>query len=98
MAKRGRPAKTSFYHTRWHKVGLNEQRATEVLGVDVDIIKQWDKEGAPALAERFLLLWDSKNVGIEGWNGFLFSRGVLRYKNRRWTPAMLKAMHGTRSA
>ena len=88
--------KSSFYHTRWNRVGLNEQRAAEILGVTVEDVQRWDIEDAPVMAERLLLLWDSKNVGIEGWGGFLFSRGVLRWKNRRWTPSMLKAMHEQR--
>lgn len=44
------------------------------------------------MAERLLLLWDSKHVGFDGWEGFAFSRGVLRWKNRRWMPTTLKAM------
>lgn len=96
MAKRGRPNKSSFYHTRWNKVGLNEQRAAELLGVDIDTVKQWDKDGAPVMAERLLLLWDSKRIQIEGWEGFLFSRGILRWKNRRWTAASLMAMEDQR--
>lgn len=88
MAKK----KSSFYHTRWNRVGLNIQRAAEILGVTIEDVQRFDIEGAP-MAERFLLLWDSKNVGIDGWSGFIFSRGVLRWKNRRWTPAMLKAIH-----
>lgn len=77
--------KSSFYHVR-NKAGLNEQRAADILGVTLEDIKQYDNTGAPLMAERLLQLWDSKHVGVEGWNGFLFSRGVLRYKNRRWTP------------
>lgn len=87
--------KSSFYHTRWNRCGLNEARAAEVIGCTVDDVKRFDAEGAP-IPERLLLLWDSKNVGHDGWDGFLFSRGVLRYKNRRWTPGMLKAWHDQR--
>ncbi|MCQ8130827.1 hypothetical protein [Methylomonas rivi] len=84
--------KSSFYHTRWNRCGLNEARAAEVIGCTVEDIQRFDDEGAP-IAERLLLLWDSKHVNHDGWDGFLFSRGVLRFKNRRWTPAMLKAWH-----
>ncbi|MCQ8103899.1 hypothetical protein NP590_07275 [Methylomonas sp. SURF-2] len=87
--------KSSFYHTRWNRCGLNEARAAEVIGCTIDDIRRFDAEGAP-IAERLLLLWDSKHVGCDGWDGFLFSRGVLRWKNRRWTPAMLKAVHDQR--
>jgi len=92
MAKK----KSSFYHTRWNRVRLNAERAADILGVSVEDVQRWDDEGAPVMAERLLLLWDSKNVGVEGWDGFLFSRVVLRWKNRRWTPAGLKAMHDQR--
>lgn len=86
--------KSSFYHTRT-KVRLNEQRAAEIIGVSVDDVKRFDDEGAP-IPERLLLFWDSKNIGLDGWEGFLFSRGVLRWKNRRWTPSMLKNYHDQR--
>ncbi|WP_426993791.1 hypothetical protein [Methylomonas sp. CM2] len=85
---RGRPSKARFYHVRWNKVGLNQERAAEVLGVDVDTIERWDQEGNE-LAERHLLLWDQKHVGVEGWEGFIFTRGKLKYKSHRWTPRSL---------
>jgi len=40
--KRGPKRKSSFYHLRWNKVGLNEERAAEVLGVSVDEIRRYD--------------------------------------------------------
>jgi len=36
-----------------------------------------------------LLLWDRKNVGVPGWDGWLFSRGCLIYKRQRWRPELL---------
>ncbi len=81
--------KSNFYHIRNKRVGINEQRAAEILGVTVEDVLRFDVEGAPAMAERLLLLWDAKNLGVEGWDGFLFSRGVLRFKNHRWTPATM---------
>lgn len=89
--KRGRPAKSSFYHTRWHKVGLNQSRAAEVLGVSAEEIAEFDRIGN-AIAERYLLLWDKKHLSGE-WSGFIFCRGTLRYKGRQWTPASLKRHH-----
>jgi hypothetical protein len=86
---RGRKPKSRFYHLRMYTVGLNAERTAELIGVPVDVIHQWDQEGAPEMAEKLLMLWDRKHVGHEGWNGFLFSRGVLRFKNRRWTPKMI---------
>lgn len=86
--KRGRPAKSSFYHTRWHKVGLNQERTAQILGVSIEKIKEWDKTGND-LAERYLLLWDRKHLSGE-WRGFVFSRGTLRYKGKQWTPETLK--------
>jgi hypothetical protein len=83
--KSGRKPKSSFYHTR-NAVGLNEERAAEVIGVTTEEIRRFDTDGAPMMAERLLLLWDNKHVGHVGWDGFIFSRGVLRYRNRRWTP------------
>lgn len=85
---KGRKPKSKFYHVR-KKVGVNEVIAAEVLGVTVTKIKQWDIKGAPLMAERLLLLWDRKNVGVEGWDGWLFSRGALMYKKRRWRPDMI---------
>ena len=70
--------------------------ASEILGVSVEDVQRWDNEGAPVMAERLLILWDSKHVGIDGWEGFLFSRGVLRWKNIRWTPSMLRSIHDQR--
>ncbi len=84
MAKK----KSDFYHARWNRCGLNVDRAAQVLNVTPEQIQEWDANGNE-LATRFLMLWDSKNVGVDGWQGFLFSRGVLRFKNRRWTPASL---------
>lgn len=81
MAKK----KSNFYHVRWNRVGINEERAADVLGVDVKTIRQWDNEGAPVMAERLLLLWDSKQLGGD-WQGWRFSRGALVYKGRRWRP------------
>ncbi|WP_374089246.1 hypothetical protein [Methylomicrobium lacus] len=91
MAKK----KSSFYQTRFHIAGLNEDRAAELIGVPVEEIRQWDKEGAPAMAEKLLLLWDRKHVGHEDWDDWLFSRGVLRFKNRRWTPKRILELTGT---
>jgi hypothetical protein len=86
--KPGRKKKSSFYHIR-NKVGLNQDRAAEVLGCTIDEVQKFDIEGAPAMAERFLLLWDRKYVGVEGWDGWLFSRGVLVYRGQRWRPRMI---------
>jgi len=48
--------KSSFYHTRFNKVGLNEQRAAKVLGVSVEQVQKWDCHGSPEPAERLLLI------------------------------------------
>jgi hypothetical protein len=77
--------RSNFYHIR-RKVGLNVERAAEVLGCTTDEVEQFDAKGAPVMAERLLLLWDRKNVGVEGWDGWLFSRGVLVHKKHRWRP------------
>lgn len=93
--KRVKRKKSSFYNARWRIVGLNEQRAADVLGVSVDQVKEWDFEGN-LLAERFLLLWDSKRISEKGWEGFIFTQGKLKYKNRYWTPSTLLAEHEKR--
>ncbi|MDP3876526.1 MAG: hypothetical protein Q8Q50_06050 [Methylobacter sp.] len=80
--------KTSFYHTR-NKIIPNEQQAADLLGVDVSEIKRMDKEGAPIMAERLLLLWDKKNINAPGWDGWIFSRGALVHKKIRWKPENL---------
>lgn len=84
MAKR----KSSFYHVRWNRVGLNEERAAEILGVSVEEVRRFDLEGNP-LGERVLLLWDRKHVGVEGWDGFVFTRGKLKYKSHLWSAKSL---------
>jgi hypothetical protein len=80
--------KTSFYHTR-NKIMPNNKQAAELLGVDIEEIKRMDKEGAPIMAERLLLLWDKKNINAEGWEGWCFSRGALMHKKSRWQPENL---------
>ena len=83
--------KSSFYHTRWNKVGVNEECAADILGVSVEQVKQWDiDDTAPIMAERLLYLWDKKRVGHCGWEGFYFSRGAFCYgKKQRFTPESL---------
>lgn len=93
--KGGARKKTSFYHTRFNHVGLNEERAAEVLGVTVEQVQQWDKVGND-LAERYLLLWDKKHVNQPGWEGFIFTQGKLKHKNRYWGPENLKHEHTLR--
>lgn len=93
--KRVNRKKSSFYKARWRVVGLNEQRAADVLGVTVDQVKQWDIEGN-SLAERYLLLWDSKHISEKGWEGFIFTQGKLKYKERYWSPALLIHEHEQR--
>lgn len=78
--------KSSFYHTRWNRVGINENVTAEILGVSAEQVRRFDIEGAPAYAERLLLLWDKKHVGLAGWQGWYFSRGVLRHGREQWTP------------
>lgn len=88
-AKKGGRKKSGFYHARWNRCGINEAKAAEVLGVSVDQVKEWDKTGND-LAERYLLLWDQKHFNQPGWEGFTFSRGLLKYKGRQqWTPESL---------
>ncbi len=73
--------KPSFYHTR--KNICNVKIAADILGVDEAEVERMDKEGAPAMAERLLLLWDRKYIHAPGWEGFVFSRGALIHKNKR---------------
>jgi len=37
------------------------------------------------MAERL----DSKRIAISGWDGWLFSRGTLRYKEQQWRPDII---------
>lgn len=80
--------RTSFYHTR-NKIVPNKEQAAEILGCTVSEVERFDIEGAPVMAERLLCLWDRKIIGAPGWDGWLFSRGVLRYKGQQWTPENL---------
>jgi hypothetical protein len=81
--------KSKIYHIRFNTVGLNAERTAEVLGVSIDDVRRFDTEGAPVMAERLLLLWDRKYIGLEGWDGWLFSRGVLRHGKHQWTAKMI---------
>lgn len=78
--------KSSFYHVRCNKVGINEDVAARILSVTRDEIEEFDKNGAPEMAESLLLLWDRKHVNVQGWDGWVFSRGVLKYKKEQWRP------------
>lgn len=80
--------KSSFYHTR-DKIVPNKELAAEILGISVADVDRFDLEGAPIMAERLLRLWDRKYVGVPGWNGWLFSRGVLMFKNQQFRPGNL---------
>jgi hypothetical protein len=80
--------KPSFYHTR-NKIIPNKEQAAELLGVTVKEIEEMDTKGAPVMAERLLLLWDRKHIAAPGWDGFVFSRGALIHKNKRWRPENL---------
>ena len=84
-----RPKKSDFYKLRWHRLGLNETRTATLLGVTVEDVLNWDIEGAPAMAERLLCLWDLKEISLDGWHGARFQRGVLVYHGKRWTPDTL---------
>jgi len=75
---------SEFRNLRWLKLGLNEDRAADILGVTVDQIKIWDYEEPPIMASRLLKAFDRKGVGHEGWDGFYFSRGALHYKKLMW--------------
>jgi hypothetical protein len=85
-----RPKKfTEFRKIRWLKLGLNEERAADILGVTVSQVKAWDYEEPPIMASRLLQAYDRKSVGHEGWDGWYFSRGALHYKNMQWRPQSL---------
>lgn len=84
MAKK----KPSFYHTR-KQVMPNVAAAADLLGVTPEQVIEWDKEGAPAMAERLLLLWDAKKINRKGWDGWTFSGDFLIYKRERFWPGML---------
>lgn len=71
-----------------HKVGINEHVAAEVLGVTVDEVLLWDDVGAPELAERYLLLWSKKHLGVD-WQGWTLSQGRLMHKGLIWRPETL---------
>jgi hypothetical protein len=87
-----RPKKSDFYKLRWHRLGLNEARTAALLGVTVEDVLNWDIEGAPAIAERLLCLWDLKEISLDGWHGARFQRGVLVYHGKRWTPDTLSRL------
>lgn len=61
-----------------------------MLGVTVEQVLEWDDLGAPVVAERYLLLWSKKHLGIE-WDGWMISRGKLRHKKLMWRPDTLLA-------
>ena len=80
--------KTSFWHVR-KNIAPNNEKSAELLGVDVAEILRMDKEGAPAVMEQFLLMWDHKHINAPGWDGWCFSRGALMHKRMIWKPENL---------
>lgn len=77
---KARKPKPSPFHRLRVKVGLADKaRCAELCGVTERTIENWDKKGAPFIAERLLHLYDKKDCGGVGpsWTGFLFSRGRL---------------------
>ena len=79
--------KSSFYHTR-NKICPNKAQAAELLNVEIADIERMDANGEP-LGEMVLRFWDKKHIGLPGWDGWLFSQGVLAHKNKRWRPENL---------
>lgn len=75
---------TEFRKIRWLKLGLNEERAAELLGVTIAQVKAWDYEEPPIMASRLLQVYDRKSVGMEGWDGWYFSinRGLIWNKKK----------------
>lgn len=75
--------KSSFYHTRIRAELLNVDKTAELLGVKAEQVLEWDYKGAPVMAERLLSLYNRKYIDLPEWEGFCFSRGKLRYKDRQ---------------
>lgn len=84
-----KPRKSEFYKLRY-RLALNAERAADLCGVSIDEIETWDNEGAPLMAMRLLHLWDRKHVGLDGWHGWMFSRGALICGRLRFRPETLK--------
>jgi hypothetical protein len=41
-----------------------------LTGVPVDVIHQWDQDGAPEMAEKLLMLWIGSTLGMKAGTGF----------------------------
>jgi len=77
------------YWSRKYGSAKEAQLLSHILGVDESEVERMDKEGGPVMAERLLRLWDRKYIHAPGWEGFVFSRGALIHKNKRWRPENL---------
>jgi hypothetical protein len=91
--------RSDFFRLRT-RLGLSPEQTAELCGVSCHAVDRWDRTGAPQLVMRYLLLWDRKYVGYQGWDGFCFSRGKLLYRGKllagaeqlRDYPALLERM------
>lgn len=83
--KKGSRKKSGFYHAV-NEIIPHKPSCAELLGVTVEQIEEWMETGND-LAEKYLRLWDKKYINIQGWEGFCFSRGMLKYKGKsQWSP------------
>lgn len=79
-----RKRKSSLYKTRI-SLKLNVDFCAQLCGVDRETYQEWEEQGNE-IAAKYLRLWDCKHVGVDGWNGWCFSRGVLKHGRQQWTP------------
>lgn len=73
------PGGTRFKRLRLDAGLADKQKAAKTCGVTERTIENWDRKGAPPMAERLLLLLNRRECAGagEGWRGWLFSRGAL---------------------
>ena len=86
-----KPKPSAFQKLRL-KVSLSIPDCAELCGVTVRTVRNWDAEGAPLIAMRFLHLYDRQDLAGHGpgWQGFKFSRGKLVCGRLSFTPRNLK--------
>lgn len=92
VRKKSRKPRLSEFQKLRVKLALSTEACAELCGVTVRTIQNWDRKGSPAIAMRFLHLYDRQDLAGHGedWRGFKFSRGKLVCGRLSFTPRNLK--------
>lgn len=85
--------RSKFYHLWRNKLKLSAEETAQVLAVDMDTLDRFNREGAPEMAERLLLIWHRREIAIKEWHGFRFEKDYLVHGQKRWTGGRILMMN-----